>query len=75
MSTGGFPVTARFATARRHKEAFSGLAFVSLREYWVAIEDTIKKEKKAITLKCGACVCLYVYYLKTTPKNLMAFLQ
>lgn len=57
MSTGGFPVTVRFATARRHKEAFSSLAFVSLREYSVAIEGTIKKEKKAITPKCGACVC------------------
>lgn len=48
MSTGGFPLTARFATARRHKEAFCSLAFVLLRECSVAIEDTIKKKKRPL---------------------------
>lgn len=43
MSTGGFPVSPRFATARRQEEAFSSLAFISLREY-SASEDAIKKK-------------------------------
>lgn len=30
LSCGGFPISARFATARRHEEAFSSLVFVSL---------------------------------------------
>ena len=48
MSTGGFLIAARFATARRHKESASSLAFVSLGEYAVAIEDTIKKKKRPL---------------------------
>lgn len=63
MSTGGFPTTARFATARRNKEAFSGLAFVSLGEYSVAVEDTTKKKKRPLLYKVCAFVCLCVTYI------------
>lgn len=61
MSTGGFPITARFATARRHKEAFSILAFVSLGEYSVGIEDI--KKKKGHYSKVGGLyvfVCMHI---------------
>lgn len=43
-----FPIMAKFATARRHKEAFSSLAFVALREYSVASEGTIKTKKRPL---------------------------
>lgn len=72
MSTDGFPITARSATARRHKEAFCGFCQIE-NNTWQLLRTQFKKkrkkskEKKALTLKCGACVCvyLYVYYLKT----------
>lgn len=60
MSTGCFPIRARFTIARRHKEAFSDLVFVSLREYSVAIKDTIKKKKDHCSKVYGLSVFIYM---------------